>query len=85
MTDPDELVTVATFQTPVEAELAKERLELEGITAFLKNEMAVGVMPYLGSALGGIELQVPERDAAAAREILEPPPQEPEPEDGDVS
>jgi len=73
MNDPNDLVTVAKFQTPAEAELAKERLEAEGIPVFLKNEMAVGVMPYLGSALGGIELQVPERDTATARDLLEPP------------
>ncbi|MDB4993811.1 MAG: phosphatidylinositol-4-phosphate 5-kinase [Myxococcaceae bacterium] len=64
------LVTVATFTTPVEAEMARVRLERLGIPAFLGNAIAVGVMPYLGNDLGGISLQVLEKDAEQARELL---------------
>jgi hypothetical protein len=64
------LVTVATFSTPVEAEMARVRLERLGIPAFLGNAIAVGVMPYLGNDLGGISLQVLEKDAEQARELL---------------
>lgn len=64
------LVTVATFNTPVEAEMARVRLERIGIPAYLGNSIAVGVMPYLGNDLGGISLQVLEKDAEQARELL---------------
>ncbi len=65
-----ELVTVATFHTPIEAELARTRLEAAGIASFLSNAASVGVMPFLGNDLGGIGLQVSSTDADAAREIL---------------
>jgi len=69
MTEPDELVTVATFKDEPEAELAKERLALEGIRAFVIDGQAGGVMPYLAESMG-IRLQVEPKDAAQAREIL---------------
>jgi Putative prokaryotic signal transducing protein len=69
-TEDNALVTVATFTTPVEAEMARVRLERLGIQAFLGNAVAVGVMPFLGNDLGGISLQVLEKDAEQARELL---------------
>lgn len=65
-----DLVTVATFHTPVEAEMARERLASEGIPAFLTNAAAVGMMPFLGNDLGGIGLQVTVHNEKTAREIL---------------
>jgi hypothetical protein len=69
MADPDELVTVATFHDAPEAELARERLELEGILAFVIDGQGGGVMPYLAESMG-IRLQVEPKDAEQAREIL---------------
>jgi hypothetical protein len=69
-TAQETLVTVATFTTPGEAEMARVRLERLGIRAFLGNAIAVGVMPFLGNDLGGISLQVLEKDAEQARELL---------------
>jgi hypothetical protein len=69
MIEPDELVTVATFLDAPEAELARERLELEGIRAFVIGGQSAGVMPYLGESMG-IRLQVDPKDAEQAREIL---------------
>ncbi len=66
----DDLVTVASFPDVAEAELAKERLELEGIRAFVIDAQAAGVMPYLASATGGVRVQVEPKDAATAKEIL---------------
>jgi len=65
-----DLVTVATFPDVAEAELAKERLKLEGIQAFVIDAAAVGVMPYLANAMGGVRVQVDPGDAARAKEIL---------------
>jgi hypothetical protein len=67
----DELVTVASFADVAEAELAKERLELEGVRAFVMGAQTAGVMPYLTSSTGGVRLQVAPEDLERAREILE--------------
>jgi hypothetical protein len=66
----DELVTVATFPDVAEAELAKERLELEGVLAFVIDAQAAGVMPYLAGAMGGVRVQVEPKDVEKAKEIL---------------
>jgi hypothetical protein len=65
----DELVTVATFSDIAEAELARERLELEGVRAFVLDAQTAGVMPYLTGSTG-IRLQVEPASADLAREIL---------------
>ncbi len=73
MTPPEEgsdLVTVAAFADVAEAELAKERLELEGVLAFVADAQTAGVMPYLTSTTGGVRVQVRPEDAEKAREIL---------------
>jgi hypothetical protein len=66
----EDLVTVATFPDVAEAELAKERLELEGVRAFVIDAQAAGVMPFLAGAMGGVRVQVEGKDAARAKEIL---------------
>jgi hypothetical protein len=65
----DELVTVVTFPDVAEAELAKERLESEGIAAFVPDALAGGVMPYLAQS-AGVRVQVRAGDALKAKEIL---------------
>jgi hypothetical protein len=65
-----DLVTIATFPDVPEAELAKERLQLEGIDAYVFAENTAGIMPYLNPATGGIRLQVEASDAERAKEIL---------------
>jgi hypothetical protein len=66
----DDLVTVASFPDVAEAELARQRLELEGIRAFVIDGYAAGVMPYLANATGGVRVQVDPRDLERANEIL---------------
>jgi hypothetical protein len=65
------LVTVASFPDAAEAELAKERLELEGIRAFVIGGQTAGVMPYLTGPTGGVRVQVDPRDLARAKEVLD--------------
>jgi hypothetical protein len=69
MSEQDELTTVATFSTRAEADLAQERLQNEGVEAFVLDEMTAGVMPYLTRAWG-IRLQVPTAQLDKAREAL---------------
>ncbi|MBV9949287.1 MAG: DUF2007 domain-containing protein [Myxococcales bacterium] len=66
----DELVTVATFPDTPEAELARERLELEGVRAFVVDAQTGGVMPYLVSSTGGVRVQVASTDLERAKQIL---------------
>jgi hypothetical protein len=65
-----DLVTVATFPDVAEAELARERLESEGVQAFVIDGQTSGVMPYLANAMGGVRVQVNPKDEEKAREIL---------------
>jgi hypothetical protein len=66
----DDLVTVAAFPDASEAELARERLELEGIAAFVIGAQTAGVMPFLTGPTGGVRVQVAPRDVERAREVL---------------
>ena len=68
--DDENLATVATFADVAQAELARGRLELEGLTAFVIGGQTAGVMPFLTNAMGGVRLQVKPADVARAREIL---------------
>lgn len=64
------LRTVATFGSPVEARLAQTRLQEAGLTAFVHGEETGTTLWYVGTALGGVTLQVPEADLERAAEIL---------------
>jgi hypothetical protein len=63
------LVTVATFSTPWEAQIAQARLAAEGIHSLIAGEHVIR-MVALSNAVGGLQLQVREEDAAAAAEAL---------------
>jgi hypothetical protein len=54
----DRLVTVATFQEPVAAQLARNVLESAGIPAVLFDEDTIATDWMLATAIGGIKLQV---------------------------
>jgi hypothetical protein len=69
----DQFVTIATFDKPVEAHLAKTKLESEGITCFVTDEQLVQVN-WLFPHAGGAKLKVPAEDAERARDILRPRP-----------
>jgi hypothetical protein len=62
----DELVTVATFPEPMEANMARSALEAAGIEVFLQGETANSMIPVAFSA----GLQVRAEDEAAARKVL---------------
>jgi hypothetical protein len=64
-----ELTTVATFANSAEADLAKERLELEGIKAFVMGATTANVVPHVSSGQM-LAVQVATDRAAEAREIL---------------
>ncbi len=63
-------ITVATFTYPMEAQMAKAKLELEGIDAFLKDELTVQMNFLYSDAIGGVKLQVNPKDFDIAQRIL---------------
>ena len=70
----DELVTVATFPEPMEANMARSALESAVIEVFLNGETANSLLPVAFTA----QLQVRRQDEAAARRLLESADDSPE-------
>lgn len=64
------LITIARYASPVEAELAKTKLESEEIAVFLADLHTISIQNFWSAALGGIRLQVLKQDEKRAKEIL---------------
>jgi hypothetical protein len=69
-TSSSPMVTVAVFDNPLSAQLAKGRLESAGIACFLANEHVVAANPLYANAVGGLQLQVRAEDLDQARDLL---------------
>jgi len=63
------LVTIGTFSTPWEAQIAQARLGAEGLHSLIANEHVIRLVA-LSNAVGGIQLKVRERDVEAAAAVL---------------
>jgi len=68
------LVTIFTAFNPADAQLARSRLDAAGFHPFVTNEDAALSMDGYGITVGGILVQVPEDEAADAKELLNAPP-----------
>lgn len=66
----ERIITIKTFMYPTEAYPIISKLESEGIRCFLDGEHTVSVHPFLSQAIGGVKLNVMEKDAAQALELL---------------
>jgi hypothetical protein len=66
----DELVTVRNCNYLHEAEFIKSVLEAEGIDAVIPDQHMAAVQPMLGSAIGGIRVQIRASDLQRASETL---------------
>ncbi len=75
----DEIVTLATFSNPFEAEHAKDRLEEAGIRVFQSGQETNSLFAGLGGAFAQVQLHVHEGDLTRAHFILSRPEDE-EPE-----
>lgn len=69
--DLERLVTVETFTSPWEAQLARARLESEGIHSVIADENFIRLYWALSNAVGGVKLQVREDDVTRAAELLQ--------------
>ena len=63
----DELVTIATFPEPMEANMARSALEAAGIPVFMVGETANSMIPVTFES----QLQVQAKDEVAARGLLD--------------
>ena len=68
--DTEKFITVLTFTFPYEVAIVRGRLESEGITCFVQDELTAQVHPFYSNAIGGVKLQVKENDLKPAIEIL---------------
>src|SRR5262245_49182373 len=57
------LVTIATFDQPAQARLAKNALDEAGIQSMVSDENLVAMDWLLSNAVGGVKVQVWEEDA----------------------
>jgi len=65
------LVTVAVYDLPPLAHIARETLEAEGVRAIVTDDQMVGMDWLLSTAIGGVKVQVWEEDAERAVRVLE--------------
>ena len=72
------LVTVARAFSPADAHLIRSRLDAAQFHAVVMHELSALSLDGYSMAAGGILVQVPEEEAADAREFLESKPEEPE-------
>jgi hypothetical protein len=63
-------VTVASFNYAHQAELLKGRIESEGITCNLKDELTATANPFYSNAIGGVKVQVRQDDVEKTIPIL---------------
>ncbi len=68
MTDP--VVTVATYMNLAEADLARGKLQAEGIEAWFADENMLRMNWFYGNFLNGVKLQVKSEDAERAWQVL---------------
>lgn len=68
----DELVSVSTFRSAADAQIAKGILDAAGIQSMIHTDDAGGMYP----GISGADLMVRAEDANKAREALDAPPQQ---------
>jgi hypothetical protein len=65
-----QLATVFSAFNPLEAQVARSRLEAAGFHAVVTHELSALSIEGYSMAAGGILVQVPDTEAAEAREFL---------------
>ena len=70
MSDKLKTVILRTYENPMEANIAKARLEEAGIQSILSGENVTLVIPTFNSNSSGVRLSIDEKDVLRAKEIL---------------
>ena len=68
-------VTIFTSFSQIDAQMARGRLEAAGFHPFIKDELSALTTEGYTLAAGGVRVQVPEAEAADAKEFLNSPDQ----------
>lgn len=63
-------VTIARFDFPYQAQIARAMLDAQGVPAFVADEHTINAQWLYANALGGVRLQVPVSALPRARDIL---------------
>ena len=71
VTGEEELITIANFSHPTEADPVVAWLESEGIECFVTNEHTITMNWLYSNAIGGVGVQVRAADVERANEILQ--------------
>ena len=66
----DKIIIYAAYDTPIQANLAKTKLDAYGIPCFLTEENFTGLYPIRNELFSGVRLHIFEKDSDRAREIL---------------
>jgi hypothetical protein len=66
----EKLVTLITYTYNTEAYILIAKLEAEGIPHVLKNEHLLATQQFLSNAVGGLDVQVEEKDLEKALVVL---------------
>jgi len=66
-----EFYTIGAFSYPADVQIIKGKLESEGIPVFLKDENTLNSDPLISDAIGGVKLQVYEKDKEKAIAIYD--------------
>ncbi len=73
-----QLVTVFQGFNPAEAQLVCSQLEAAGFNPFVADELAALSVEGYSMAVGGVRVQVPQDQVAAAKEFLSSPNSDPQ-------
>ncbi|MBB2147037.1 DUF2007 domain-containing protein [Pedobacter sp. LMG 31464] len=66
----DKIIVYRTYYNPIEANIVKGRLEDSDIPCFLTDENVATIQPLYNQAIGGVKLNVFERDVTRINELL---------------
>lgn len=67
----EKFYTLASFEFPADVQVLKGKLESEGVPVFLKDENTLNSDPLISSAIGGVRVQVYNRDKERAKAIYD--------------
>ncbi len=66
----DQIIVHSTYYNPIEANIVKGRLEASDIPCFLTDENVATIQPLYNQAIGGVKLNVFEKDVVRINELL---------------
>ena len=68
---PDKIVLFTAYDTVIEANIAKTKLDAYGIPCFLTDENFNSLYPFRNDIFPGVRLYIFENDAAKVKELLQ--------------